>query len=73
MRERNCPRCGAPLREEGPSWKWLRFFECVQCFCAFELVAEKHYEPCSPQSQFTKFLRHTFTLQPGRTPRSSRP
>jgi len=63
----NCPRCGAPLRERGPNRKWRQFFECRECCLTFELVTECRYERCSPQSAFSKFMRHTVTLQAGRT------
>ena len=68
----NCPRCDAPLK-----WKrlrgWQTYLECRECFSAFELVVERRMEPCGPQSQFTKFLRHTIRLAPGRSRRLKRP
>jgi len=67
----NCPRCDGPLRERGPNRKWLRYFECVQCWATFELVEEAHFEHCG-HSKGRRFLRHTITLQSGRTRRGSR-
>jgi hypothetical protein len=67
-RAMHCPRCEAPLLEQGPNRKWLRFFECEQCWLAFQPVAERHFEPCGHNPN-AKFLRFTTTLQPGRTPR----
>ena len=64
----DCPRCGTPLQERGPNRQWLQFFECGQCWLAFEVNVERHFEPCSSDPQ-AKFLRHIWTLQPGRTPR----
>ena len=66
MRVLDCPRCGAPLQEKATGPRWLRFFECKSCCAAFELVIERHFEPCAHNPQ-GKFLRHTFTLRPGRS------
>jgi hypothetical protein len=66
MRALNCPRCGAPLYEKEPDRRWLRFFECSQCWLAFEVVVERHMAPCG-NDPGRKFLRHTFTLLRGRT------
>jgi hypothetical protein len=63
----NCPRCGEPLGQEGPNPHWLRFFECDQCWLAFEAVVEGHFEHRGHGKGRT-FFRHTITLQPGRTP-----
>jgi hypothetical protein len=63
-----CPRCGAPRREREPDRKWLRFFECRQCWLAFEVSVERHFESCDHNPN-AKFLRSTSTLEPGRTPR----
>lgn len=65
---RHCPRCGLPLLEKPLGRRWLRFFECSECWMTFELVTEKRFERCVPQSVGVKFLRHITTLQPGRTP-----
>jgi hypothetical protein len=67
----SCPRCDGPLQEKGPSRKWRRFFECGQCWATFEPVVERRFQPCGPHSAFVKFLRHTITLQPGRTRRKT--
>jgi hypothetical protein len=67
IRARACPRCSGPLREKYANRKWLRYFECGECWTTFEPVIEKRWEPCAPQSSFRKFLRHTITLQPGRS------
>ena len=64
----DCPRCGAVLRERGPNRKWKPFFECRECCRTFELVTERRFLRTAPQSAYTKFMRHTTTLQPGRTP-----
>jgi rubredoxin len=62
----SCPRCGLPLREKTLRG-WRTFFECGGCWATFEPVIEKRWQPTAPQSAFTKFLRHTITLQPGRS------
>jgi transposase-like protein len=63
----NCPRCGASLLEQESNGNWLIFFECKECWRAFELVVEGHFEHRGhPKGR--RFLRHTTTLQPGRTP-----
>ena len=63
----NCPRCGAPLQERAPNLQWLRWLECDECWLAYELVSEAHWEhPGHPKGR--RFMRHTVTLQPGRTP-----
>jgi hypothetical protein len=62
----NCPRCGAPLCERPTGPRWLRFFECRQCCLVFEIVVERHLEPCGHNPK-RKFMRHTFALQLGRT------
>jgi len=61
-----CPRCYEPLREKGPDQKWHRFFECGQCWAAFQPVIERRFEPCGHNSR-GKFMRQTVTLQLGRT------
>jgi hypothetical protein len=61
-----CPRCSATLRERGPNRRWMRFFECHECYLTFELVTERHREPCGHDPS-ARFLRHTTSLQPGRT------
>ncbi len=66
-RQKCCPRCGSPLIERNRARKWLPFFECQGCFLTFELVTERHFEPCGHNPQ-AKFLRHTLSLQAGRTP-----
>jgi len=63
-----CPRCSAPLRERPTGPRWLRFFECKSCCAAFEIVVERHFEPCAHNPQ-GKFLRHTFSLRLGRSPK----
>jgi hypothetical protein len=64
----NCPRCDGPLSEREPNRKWRRFFECGQCWATFEPVIERRFQPCGHNPR-AKFLRHTITLQPGRTRR----
>jgi hypothetical protein len=64
----NCPRCGEPLADEGPNRRWLRYFECTQCWLAFEMVAEALVEH-QGHPRGRSFLQHAATLQPGRTPR----
>jgi hypothetical protein len=66
-----CPRCDAPLREKPTGSRWLRFFECKGCCLAFEIVVERHFEPCGHNPK-KKFMRHTFTLRLGRTPNHNR-
>ena len=41
-------------------------FECRQCCLSFELVTERRRAPCGHNPK-AWFLRHTTTLQPGRT------
>jgi hypothetical protein len=67
-----CPRCGAPLCERGPTRKWRPYLECRQCCLAFELALEQHLEPCGHNPR-AKFLRHTITLQAGRTSWQAKP
>jgi hypothetical protein len=68
IRATACPRCDGPLQEKGPSRKWRRFFECRQCWATFEPVIERRFQPCGHNPR-AKFLRHTITLQPGRSRR----
>lgn len=63
----SCSRCGDPLRERLTGPRWLRFFECKACCLAFEIVVERHFEPCGHDVK-RKFMRTTFTLRLGRTP-----
>jgi ribosomal protein S27AE len=67
----DCPRCGAPLLAQGPNRQWLKFFECGQCWLAFEFVVEEHFEHSehSGHAKGRRCLRLTLTLQPGRTAR----
>jgi hypothetical protein len=67
----SCPRCDGPLRERGQNRKWRRFFECGQCWATFEPAIETRFQPCGHNPR-AKFLRHTITLQPGRTPAAIR-
>jgi hypothetical protein len=67
IRATDCPRCSGRLRERHASRKWCRYFECGECWATFEAVIERRWEPCALQSSFRKFLRHTITLQPGRS------
>jgi len=67
----NCPRCGAPLRPEGPGRRWLQYFECDECWLAFELLVERRWAACANNPR-ARFIRNIATLQPGRTPRVSR-
>jgi hypothetical protein len=66
MSELDCPRCGAPLQWRGPTLQWRKHYECDECWLAFELVRENRFEPSSNPPG--KFLHHTVTLQPGRSP-----
>jgi hypothetical protein len=43
----------------------------AKCWATFEAVIKRRIEPTGPQSAFAKFLRHTITLQPGRTRRNA--
>jgi hypothetical protein len=61
-----CPRCDGPLREKGSNGRWRRFFECGQCWATFEPVIERRFQSCGHNPQ-AKFMRHTITLQPGRS------
>jgi transposase-like protein len=66
----NCPRCGAPLRPEGPNRKWLQYFECDECCLAFELVIERRWAPRADNPR-ARFIHHMATLQQGRTARQA--
>lgn len=70
-RTMHCPRCNSPLVERDRSRQWLPFFECQECFLAFEPVTERHRAPCGHNAG-AWFIRTTTTLQPGRT-RNFRP
>ena len=71
IRTAACLRCDGPLCERHSGRRWRMYFECGECWATFEPVIDRRFEPSGPRSSFVKFLRHTITLQPGRTRRKA--
>jgi hypothetical protein len=62
-----CPRCGALTVCRWRTQRWKQYFECPECWRAYELVTERKLLPCT-MNRKAKYFGTVSTLVAGRTP-----
>jgi hypothetical protein len=63
-----CERCDAQLVEHQPNARWLRWWECSECYRAYHLEVSRTLKPRTDDAR-VKYFAKTWVLAIGIRPR----